>query len=107
MPSTFLPSASFVRFSAVSDPAARLATIARYGLNYDPSPTDEPGWHHGRHRQVVGFEAAGDPVPGGVWETACRLVHDYEFAEPSIMHAYFRHDAEMPGRDESEGQEPT
>ena len=88
-----------MRFSAVSDPAARLATIAQYELNYDPSSTDQPGWHHDRHRRVVGHEAPGDPEPGGVWETACGLVHDYEFAEPSIMHAYFRRDVPLEGRD--------
>jgi uncharacterized protein (UPF0548 family) len=37
-------------------------------------------------------------VPGGVFEVACQLVRDYEFAEPSIMHAYFHRDAELVGR---------
>lgn len=88
-----------MRFSAVPDPADRLATIARYGLNYDPADTDGPGWHHDRHRHPIGQEATGDPVAGGPWEIGCRLVHDYEFAHPWIMHAYFHHDAPLPGRD--------
>jgi uncharacterized protein (UPF0548 family) len=88
-----------MRFSRYPDPEGGLREIAPWDLNYDPSTTEEPGWHHDRLRARIGTEEPGPPVPGGVWEIACRLVHDYEFAEPMIMHAYFRRDAELLGRD--------
>ena len=88
-----------LRFSPVPDAAAGLAEIAPLALNYDPSTTTGPGWHHDRLRHPLGAETPGDPVPGGVWEIACRLVHDYEFAHRRIMHAYFHRDADLVGRD--------
>lgn len=88
-----------LRFSPHSDPAGGLAEIAPHRINYEPSETDRPGWHHDRLRHPLGAETPGDPVPGGLWETACRLVHDYEFADRRIMRAYFHRDAELLGRD--------
>ena len=88
-----------LRLSPHSDPAAGLAEIAPWGINYSPDETSAPGWHHDRLRHPLGAEAPGDPVPGGVWETACGLVADYEFADRHIMRAYFRRDAPLLGRD--------
>jgi hypothetical protein len=88
-----------MRFSRYPDPEGGLREIAPWDLNYDPSTTEEPGWHHDRLRARIGTEEPGPPVPGGVWEIACRLVHDYEFADPKIMHAYFHADAPLVGRD--------
>ncbi len=87
-----------LRFSPYSDPEGGLREIAPLGLNYDPAETDEPGWHHDRLRHPLGAETPGDAVPGGVFEVACRLVRDYEFADPAIMHAYFHRDGELVGR---------
>ena len=87
-----------LRFSPYSDPRGGLAEIAPLALNYDPAEAGGKGWHHDRQRHRVGIEAPGPPEPGGVWEIACRLVHDYEFADPSIMHAYFHRDADLDGR---------
>jgi hypothetical protein len=87
-----------VRLGAHPDPAGALRTIAGYELNYDPADTEGRGWHHDRVRHLLGDEVPGEPVPDGPFAIACRLVHDYEFAEPRIMHAYFHHDAELVGR---------
>ena len=88
-----------LRFSPSSDPDAALREMAPWEINYDPATTDEPGWHHDRLRHPLGAESPGEPVAGGVFEVACRLVTDYEFADPAIMHAYFRRDVELLGRD--------
>lgn len=88
-----------VRFTAHPDPARGLREIAEYGLNYDPSDTEGRGWHHDRVRHLLGDEVPGEPVPDGPFQLACRLVHDYEFAEPKIMRAYFHADAPLVGRD--------
>lgn len=88
-----------VRFRAHPDPEGFLREIATYGINYDPAQTDGRGWHHDRVRQLLGDEEPGDPVPGGPFDLACRMVHDYEFADPSIMRAYFHGDAPLLGRD--------
>lgn len=88
-----------MRITAHPDPARGLREIAEYGLNYDPADTEGRGWHHDRVRHLIGDEEPGEPVPGGPFEIACGLVHDYEFVEPSIMHAYFHADAPLAGRD--------
>ncbi|MDD7966420.1 DUF1990 family protein [Actinomycetospora lemnae] len=88
-----------MRFTAHPDPARGLREIAEYGLNYDPSDTEGRGWHHDRVRHLLGDEVPGEPVPDGPFQLACRLVHDYEFAEPKIMRAYFHADAPLVGRD--------
>ena len=87
-----------LRFSPSSDPEARLLEIAPWAVNYVPSQTSNPGWHHDRLRHPLGAETPGPPVERGLWESACRLVHDYEFADPWIMHAYFRRHDELLGR---------
>jgi uncharacterized protein (UPF0548 family) len=88
-----------MRLSPVSDPATDLAEIARLELNYDPSTTSGKGWHHDRLRHTLATEAPGPPTPGGAWEIACALVHDYEFADRWIMSALFHADAPLKGRD--------
>jgi uncharacterized protein (UPF0548 family) len=87
------------RFSPVPDPADELDEIARYELNYDPSTTGGKGWHHDRLRHALAVEEPGDPEPGGPWEIACALVHDYEFADRRIMAAMFHCEAPLVGRD--------
>lgn len=88
-----------MRFTAHPDPHRGLQQVAAYGLNYDPAETDGRGWHHDRVRQLLGDEVPGEPVPGGPFDLACRMVRDYEFAEPTIMRAYFHADAPLLGRD--------
>ncbi|MCD2193366.1 DUF1990 domain-containing protein [Actinomycetospora endophytica] len=87
------------RFSPVSDPAAGLAEIAGYALNYDPGAAGGHGWHHDRLRHTLAVEDPGDPEPGGPWEIACALVRDYEFSDRHIMSAMFHSGAPLVGRD--------
>lgn len=88
-----------MRFGAHPDPASGLRDIAAFDINYDPDDTEGRGWHHDRVRRLLGDEEPGEPVPGGPFEIACGLVRDYEFAEPTIMRAYFHEHAPLLGRD--------
>jgi uncharacterized protein (UPF0548 family) len=47
----------------------------------------EPGWHLDALRQRLPGEPPGDPVSGGPWELARRLVSDYRMADPAIVRA--------------------
>jgi uncharacterized protein (UPF0548 family) len=57
------------------------------------------GWRHDEYCQALPPEPPGDPVPEGSWEIAKRLMADYEFADPKIIHAVFRDDSPYEGRD--------
>ncbi len=57
------------------------------------------GWRHDEYCQALPPEPPGDPVAGGSWEIAKRLMADYEFADPKIIHAVFRDDSPFEGRD--------
>ncbi len=47
----------------------------------------------------LGTEPPGEPVPDGVAARALALVDGYEFADPRILRAAFRHPDELVGRD--------
>lgn len=47
----------------------------------------------------LGHEAPGEPVPGGIVETAGKLVNSYQFCDPRIIRAAFRIDGDLIGRD--------
>ncbi|GHH84506.1 hypothetical protein GCM10018793_49040 [Streptomyces sulfonofaciens] len=64
-----------------------------------PAPSWNAGWSLDELRCTVAREPPGAPVPGGAWEIACRLVHDYQFAEPRILRALYRRGDALPGRD--------
>lgn len=76
--------------------------LASRRINYDdrlapPHVTD--GWHQDRWTLALGRESPGEPEPGGPARTAEDLVHDYEFTDPSILRAAFRHPSDLVGRD--------
>ncbi|MFB4305281.1 DUF1990 family protein [Actinomadura sp. GTD37] len=79
------------------------AGLHRRPLNFDPSRHDvsspEGGWYVDDYRQPLPPEPPGPPVPGGSWETACRLVRDYEYADPAIIQEVCRSGPPEPGRD--------
>jgi uncharacterized protein (UPF0548 family) len=85
------------------DTDRRLAELARRKVNYDPDRLnlDDPprGWAVDTRRQQLPSEAPGDPVPGGPWEIAARLIRGYEFADPSLVRARYDPDAPLLGRD--------
>jgi uncharacterized protein (UPF0548 family) len=72
-------------------------------LNFDPSRaaeyTPENRWHVDEARQPLPAEPPGEPVPGGSWEIARRLMTDYQVAEPRMVRATYRPGSELAGRD--------
>lgn len=65
-------------------------------LNFDPAEMREhpDDWQHDERLQALPPEPPGPPVPGGSWALAQRLMHGYEFADPSLVRAHY--DAEQP-----------
>ena len=78
--------------------ARRLAALAGKPLNFDlaslcdASPTD--GWEVTDVCQLLPSEPPGPPADGGSWQIARRLMRGYEFADPSIVRAYY--DPQLP-----------
>ncbi len=75
--------------------AAALADLRHREINYDPARAPEDGrpdghWHVDSGATLIGREPAGDPVPDGPWETARRLVSEYEFTDARILRGVYR-----------------
>jgi uncharacterized protein (UPF0548 family) len=90
-------------FSSV-DEAAALTGLRDRQVNYDPAHAPQDGradghWHVDSSDVVLGREDPGAPAQGGIWETGCLLVRQYEFAEPRILRAAYRPADELLGRD--------
>jgi uncharacterized protein (UPF0548 family) len=51
--------------------------------------TPERGWHVDDFTQPLPSEPPGEPAEHGSWQIARRLARNYDFAEPSIVTAYF------------------
>lgn len=77
---------------------AALASLPRRGVTFDPTQVGGPPWRVDRHRDVVGHELPGPPVPGAVWEAACEVVRDYDFVPPELLRAAYRR-GPLVGRD--------
>ncbi|TDC68698.1 DUF1990 family protein [Actinomadura sp. GC306] len=77
--------------------------LPRRPLNFDPGRYDmhrpQRGWHVDDYRQPLPAEPPGPPVPGGSWETARRLVRDYQYADPAIIRRIRHSGPPEPGRD--------
>jgi len=83
---------------------AALAALHDRPVNFDldeaPRPdAEERGWFVDHVCQALPSEPPGDPVPGGSWEVARRLMEDYEFADPSLIRAVYRPEDPLEGRD--------
>jgi uncharacterized protein (UPF0548 family) len=61
--------------------------------------TRETGWHVDDMGATLPCEASGEPAEGGSWLVACRLLHDYQVADPGKVRAVFDRDAPLEGRD--------
>lgn len=76
----------------------RLAELPDRPLNFDPAELEHAsatsGWTITDLCQPLPSEPPGAPVPEGSWEVARRLMSGYEFADPSIVRAYY--DPEVP-----------
>ncbi len=81
----------------------RLAALAGAPVNYDPAHLDlaDPpaGWAVDDRRVALPGEAPGEPESGGSWEIASRLIRGYDFADPSLVRAFYDPDAPLEGRD--------
>jgi len=78
-----------------------LAALAERSLNFDPDGehSAEQGWHVDDVMRELPKESSGDPVSGGSWETARRLMTGYQVADPDLVRATHRRDAPLAGRD--------
>ena len=90
--------------SLLGDPGVRrrLAALPAKPLNVDPvslqlaSPAS--GWTVTDLCQALPSEPPGEPIDGGSWQIARRLMRGYEFADPSIVRAYYDPEAPLEGR---------
>jgi hypothetical protein len=80
----------------------RLAALAQKPLNFDPASLEHAapatGWTITDLCQALPAEPPGAPIQGGSWQIARGLMRGYEFADPSIVHAYYNPDAPLEGR---------
>ncbi len=78
-----------------------LAALEGRALNVDPDvvATRQTGWHVDELARELPREPAGPPVPGGSWETARRLMIDYQVADPAMVRATYRSGTPLAGRD--------
>jgi uncharacterized protein (UPF0548 family) len=91
--------------SSLGDGWARRALDALHDKppNFDPARLAQfsaaGGWRVDDYRQPLPSESPGPPLPGGTWETARRLMRDYEFADPMIVRAIYYDDRPLEQRD--------
>jgi uncharacterized protein (UPF0548 family) len=80
----------------------RLAALPDKPLNFDPASLEHAspatGWTTTELCQALPSEPPGVPVEHGSWEVARRLMRGYEFADPSIVRAYYDPEAPLEGR---------
>jgi uncharacterized protein (UPF0548 family) len=81
--------------------AERLASLKGRPVNYDPDAPHRPqdGWRHDDYCEPLPPEPPGEPVDGGSFTIAQRLLREYRVADPSIVRAFYDHDAPLEGRD--------
>jgi len=81
----------------------QLLDLAARPVNYDPDRLDlaDPpsGWNVDRRRQPLPAEPPGEPVADGSWQIARRLIRGYEFADPSMVRAFYDPDRPLEGRE--------
>jgi uncharacterized protein (UPF0548 family) len=94
----------------VSDPSLlgpprvrrRLAALPDRSLNFDPASLQrasaDTGWTITDLCQALPSEPPGRPIDAGSWHIARRLMRGYEFADPSIVRAYYDPEAPLEGR---------
>jgi uncharacterized protein (UPF0548 family) len=87
------------------DDAAALDGLSWLSVNYDQTRSPDSGfeaadghWHVDCGATQLGEERPGAPEQGGLWESACRLVGQYEFADARILRGVYRRDSALLGR---------
>jgi uncharacterized protein (UPF0548 family) len=80
----------------------RLAALPDKPLNFDPASLQHAsaatGWTITDLCQTLPAEPPGQPTADGSWQIARRLMRVYEFADPSIVRAYYDPEAPLQGR---------
>ena len=78
-----------------------LAALEGRPLNFDPDGehAHENGWHVDEVVRELPGEPSGQPTPGGSWETARKLMIEYQVADPDMVRATYRRGAPLAGRD--------
>lgn len=80
-----------------------LERLADKPLNFNLSRLPEMiragGWHVDDLRQPLADEPPGEPVPGGPWEQARRVMSDYQAADPEMVRAAYDPETPLAGRD--------
>ncbi|MEA2211822.1 MAG: hypothetical protein QOF83_1770 [Solirubrobacteraceae bacterium] len=81
----------------------RLDALSSLPVNYDVAALDlehpPNGWNVDDRRQPLPSEPPGEPVRDGSFAVARQLIKGYEFADPSVVRAYYVSDEPYPGRD--------
>ncbi len=80
-------------------PERALARLHGLPLNFDEGSVPRPPVARRRAQPGPARRAAGEPVPGGAWQVARRLVEDYRIADPAIVRASWDPGAPLEGRD--------
>ncbi len=78
----------------------RLLALRDRRINYDPEAAHDPehGWRIDDYCEPLPSEPPGDPVDGGPFEVAQKLLRDYKVADPAMVVAHYDHNAELEGR---------
>jgi uncharacterized protein (UPF0548 family) len=80
----------------------RLDELSHKPINYDTAaldPANPPnGWRVDNRFATLVPEPPGPPVHEGSWEIAGRLIRGYEFADPSVVRAFYDAEAPLSGR---------
>jgi hypothetical protein len=89
-----------VRLLGKTDVEGELAKLRDAKVNYELAapPEAEDGWSFDEYCQRLPSEAPGEPVEGGPYEIARRLVKDYEFADPAIIKAVWLPESPLEAR---------
>jgi len=87
------------------DEAGALDELSRLRINYDLAHAPENGfqaaeghWHVDSGTTRLGREGPGPPEHGGLWEAACHLVGEYEFADARILRGVYSRNSALLGR---------
>ena len=90
------------RLAATARARRALAALSERPLNFDPAELRDAdprrGWHVDDYRQALPPEPPGDPVAGGSFQVARRLMRDYAFADPAMVHAVYDPAGELARR---------
>ncbi len=83
------------------DVAAELTRLreARVNFELEAPPTRATGWSFDEYCLRLPSEKSGEPEQDGPYDVACRLVRDYEFADPAIIKGVWLPDSPLEARD--------